>query len=343
MSELKKTTTFAEAEFVSLQPELQQADSTDTVRKLQQATEFKTEQFTIEAQQISADTAKKSSRGFWLWGGALLSLTTVAAVQWWQFIEQSWQNGMLQGVAVSGLTLLSSVLLARFGVREWQLWRQLKMRRQWRIVNARLQQSMQFGEAYALCQEMAVAMGETREQSHWQNFEKQRKAEFTDAELLQLFELTVLTHIDKAADLQIRQAAMQTGVAVALSPFALADMLLVLWRGAIMLRELSVLYGAPVGRLRSLSLMKQFVKTVFFTGAAEMAVDVGADLVGAELSGKLSARLGQGVLAGVMVARLGRFAQQQLRPLPSAISDKSLVKQVLADLLKRLSPVSTAN
>jgi putative membrane protein len=43
------------------------------------------------------------------------------------------------------------------------------------------------------------------------------------------------------------------------------------------------------------------------------------------------------------VARLGRFAQQQLRPLPGAISDKSLVKQVLTDLVKRLAPGATAN
>jgi putative membrane protein len=343
MKDLKKTATFEEADFVSLQPELQQLAAQTNRRTLQQAKEFSTEEFSIETSNVSTPATKNSATGLWLWSGALFSLTTVAAVQWWQFIGESWQNGILQGAAVSGLTLLSGLLLTRFGYREWRLWRQLKMRQQWRIDSSRLQQSMQFGEAYTLCQQMAVAIGETSNDAYWQEFEKQRKAEFTDAELLQLFELTVLTHIDKAAELQIRQASMQTGVAVALSPFALADMLLVLWRGALMLRELSVLYGAPVGRLRSLSLMKQFVKTVFFTGAAEMAVDVGADLVGAELSGRLSARLGQGVIAGVMIARLGRFAQQQLRPLPSAISDKSLVKQVLSDLVKRLAPASTAN
>jgi len=342
MTDLKKTTAFAEADFVSLQPTLSPTENSTNGGKLQQAKQFSTEKFSVEVDETPVVLPKQSRSGLWLWGGALLSLTAVAGVQWWQFINDSWQSGVLQGTAVTGLTVLSGLLLTRFGYREWRLRRQLKMRQQWREESSRLQQSMQFGEAYPMCQQMMHAMSETNN-SDWQKFEQQRKAEFTDAELLQLFDLTVLTHIDQAAELQIRQAAMQTGVAVALSPFALADMLLVLWRGALMLRELSVLYGAPIGRLRSLALMKQFVKTVFFTGAAEIAVDVGADLVGAELSGRLSARLGQGVLAGVMVARLGRFAQQQLRPLPATISDKSLVKQVLSDLVKRLAPGSTAN
>jgi putative membrane protein len=342
MNDLKKTTAFSEADFVSLQPKLQQNEAAALAGKLQQAQEFTTEQFKVEINEAPVAETAESRRGLWLWGGALLSLTAVAGVQWWQFMADSWQSGLWQGTAVTALTGLSALLLARFGYREWRLRRQLNMRQQWREKSFRLQQSMQFGEAYPMCQKMISAMSDTSH-SDWQHFEQQRKAEFTDAELLQLFDLTVLTNIDKAAELQIRQAAMQTGVAVALSPFALADMLLVLWRGALMLSELSVLYGAPVGKLRSLAMMKQFVKTVFFTGAAEIAVDVGADLVGAELSGRLSARLGQGVLAGVMVARLGRFAQQQLRPLPGAISDKSLVKQVLTDLVKRLAPGSTAN
>lgn len=342
MTELKKPTAFAEADFISLQSKLSQPDLLNEQSPLQPLKVFAEPEFQADEGKVIEPANKDSNRDLWLWGAALVSLTVVAGVEWWQFIEDSWQSGVLQGTAVTGLTLLSGLLFTKFGYREWRLRRQLKMRQLWREDSVRLQQSVQFGEAYALCQQMMAGISDSN-QHYWQAFEQQRKAEFSDAELLQLFDVTVLTHIDQAAEQQIRQAAMQTGVAVALSPFALADMALVVWRGSLMLRELSVLYGAPVGRLRSLAMMKHFIKTVFFTGAAEMVVDVGADLLGAELSGKLSARLGQGVLAGVMVARLGRFAQQQLRPIPGAISDQSLVKQVLTDLLKRLKPSSAAN
>jgi putative membrane protein len=110
-----------------------------------------------------------------------------------------------------------------------------------------------------------------------------------------------------------------------------------------MLREIAVLYGAPVGKLQSMRMMKKYIKTLFFTGASEMALDVGSDLLGAELTGKLSARLGQGVLAGVLVARLGRFAVQELRPLPKASEEQMLIRQVATDLLKKLKPGTTAN
>ncbi len=41
-------------------------------------------------------------------------------------------------------------------------------------------------------------------------------------------------------------------------------------------------------------------------------------MLGAELTGKLSMRAGQGLIAGMLVARLGLAAQQLLRPLPLA-------------------------
>ena len=43
-----------------------------------------------------------------------------------------------------------------------------------------------------------------------------------------------------------------------------------------------------------------------------------------------------------MVARLGRFAQQQLRPLAMPPNEQSLVKLVVSDLVKKLNPLSGA-
>lgn len=340
MSELKKATDFSAAQFQSLQSDLT-AKAQLTESQLKQASQFATTDF-IPAEITRPQSPQPAKSGLWLWGSALFSLTAVAGLQWGLFVQQSWQNGWWQGALVSVLTGLATLLALRFGVREWRIWRQLAKRQSWRQDSSRLQQSMQFGEAYPMCQQMASAMQTSQTQQQWQQFEQQRKAEFSDAELLQLFELTLLQPVDIRVEQQIRQASLQTGVAVALSPFALADMLLVLWRGSLMLREIALLYGSPIGKVRSLALMRQFIKTVFFTGAAEMAVDVGADLLGAELSGKLSARLGQGVLAGVMVARLGRFAQQQLRPLAMPPNEQSLVKLVVSDLVKKLNPLSGA-
>lgn len=339
MTDLKKAVVFDEAGFQALKPTGTQHG------QLAPGQQFQSADFQADAGESAVTTsAAKPDRSFWWWVGALASLTGIALWQWGTFVADSWQAGIFQGTLVSALTVCGTALVARFGYQQWRLQRKLKQRQQWRQASLRLQQSVQFGEAMPLCHQMCVSMdNEALLTPLRQQFEQQHKAEFTDAEVLQLFEVTVLQPIDKLVEQQIRQAAMQTGVAVALSPFALADMLLVLWRGSLMLREIAVLYGAPVGKLQSMRMMKKCIKTLFFTGASEMALDVGSDLLGAELTGKLSARLGQGVLAGVLVARLGRFAVQELRPLPKAAEEQLLIRQVTTDLLQRLKSAATAN
>lgn len=338
MTDLKKAVVFDETVFQALKPDPIQNE------QLAPAQQFHSADFQVPAAEpLVATSAAKSERNFWWWAGALASLTGLALWQWGTFVADSWQAGVFQGTLVSALTFFGTALVVRFGYQQWCLQRKLKQRHQWRQASLRLQQSVQFGEAMPMCNQIYASMdNEPLLVPLWQQFEAQHRPEYSDAEVLQLFETTLLKPVDKLVEQQIRQAAMQTGVAVALSPFALADMLLVLWRGSLMLREIAALYGSPVGKLQSLRMMKKFIKTLFFTGASEMALDVGSDLLGAELTGKLSARLGQGVLAGVLVARLGRFAEQELRPLPKAATGQKLIRQVATDLLQRLKPGATA-
>jgi putative membrane protein len=337
---LQQASRFTQAQFQALKPEIAELMAQ---QPLNAAERFDHSVF-VELTPTEPVPSKSSNRGLWYWVGALCSLTLLASWQWLTFISESWQSSVWQGGAVSALTGFILLLAGRAGWAEWRLWRQLRQRQEWRQTSARLVQSVQFGEAMPLCQQIRSAMpSSVATETRWQQFISQHRAEHSDAETLRLFEMNLLQAADLPVQQQIRQAAMQTGVAVAMSPFALADMLLVLWRGSLMLREIAHLYGCSLGRLRTLRLMKKFVQTVFFAGASEMAVDLGSDLLGAELTGKLSARLGQGVLAAVLVARLGRFAQQELRPLPQASMEPTLIAQVVQDVLQKLKPAPNAN
>lgn len=334
---LKQASRFSAADFQTLQPVQSEP------AQLQAAVRYADGAF-AQSKVVQNTEPQQSDRSLWYWLGAFVSLTFLAAWQWADFVSASWQASMWQGGAVTALTGFAAVLVGRLGFREWRLWRQLRQRQHWRQAAERLQASLQFGEALPLCQQIHHAMpAGTATDSVWQQFLTQHQAQFSDAETLRLFEQTVLQAADSRVQQQIRQAAMQTGVAVAMSPFALADMVLVLWRASLMLREIASLYGCSVGKLRSLRLLKKFVQTLFFTGASEMAVDLGSDLVGAELTGKLSARLGQGVLAAALVARLGKFALQELRPLPLTLSEPALINQVIQDLLTKFTSGKTAN
>jgi len=122
---------------------------------------------------------------------------------------------------------------------------------------------------------------------------------------------------------------------VAISPFALADRLIVLWRSSRLVRELAQLYGGAIGQLRSMVLLKRLLAALLWAGGSELALDMASDVMSSELTAKLSARAGQGIIAGLLVARLGNLAQQQLRPLPAGESAKISIKTLAASLFSR--------
>lgn len=266
-----------------------------------------------------------------------LGLLLVLGVwQWLEWLQQSWQQGWFSGALVSIFSILVMTLLGGLLWREWQLWRRLKHNQQWQQQADRIRNTVQYGEAMALCEAIIRAMPQTTQQvTATENWRKAVQPEHSDAEILALFERYVMQDCDKQAQQIIWRAGTDSSLAVAVSPFALADMLLVVWRSSRMLRQLAVLYGAPVGQLRSLGLLKRALATLLWAGSSELALDLAADVLSSELTAKLSARAGQGVVAGLLVARLGTLAQQQLRPLPLQQAERVQPGQLAASLVQR--------
>ncbi len=341
---LKQAQDFSEAVFSSMQQSSEpsahgataaseQGATKDTLKSAQQ---LPIDDFVSTDQADELEIASKPATLSWGWVLSFATLIIFALGQWGLWLVTSWQASWLQGSLVTLLTGLVSVLSIRFGYTEWRHWQVMKQRRKWREQAQKLTNTLQFGEAQWLCQQICQQLPAKELQAVIAQFQQSIQPEHSDAEQLKLFETIVLSQADELVNQRISQASIQTGVAVALSPFALADLILVLWRASRMVREIAQVYGDKPGLWRRLGLLKKFVETLFWTGASEVAIDVSSDFMGAELSSKISARAGQGLLAGLMVARLGRFVQQQLRPLPLALPPVNSVKGLLAAILKKL-------
>lgn len=303
--------------------------------ELAKAKEFSADEFSAQTASVKPEEIKaKASIWPWLFGLGVVGLFAVR--QWSQWLIESWQHSIIDGSLVSALTVLALGLFGKFSYQEWRHWQVITKRQKWREQASRLQNTLQFGEASKLCHDITLSLPANVVQSAQLNFANSCRPEHSDAERLQLFERIVLQEIDRLVAERISEASIQTGVAVALSPFALADLLLVLWRASRLVREISTLYGDRPGLRQRFGLLKKFVETLFWTGASELAIDLGSDFFGAELSSKLSARAGQGVLAGLLVARLGRFVQQQLRPLPLALPAPTTSTTLFAAIVKKL-------
>lgn len=283
--------------------------------------------------------ADKAGRWWWrLASVTLLGVLVLAVWQWFEFVIQSWQQSRVSGVLMSALSVSVLVLLGALIAREVALWRRLARNRRWQQSAQRIGNSVQYGEAASLCQAISHSLPQTEQNRQLHaSWQQAVKAEHSDEEQLQLYNHLVLSKLDEQAQNNIIRAATDTTVAVAVCPFALADMLLVLWRSSRLLRELAQLYGSSIGQLRSLMMLKRVFSALLWAGASELALDMTADVLGSELTTRLSARAGQGVIAGILVARIGTLAQQQLRPLPLADSKKVRITALAAALARRIS------
>ncbi len=161
-----------------------------------------------------------------------------------------------------------------------------------------------------------------------------------DSEVLSLFEHQVLAPVDKLAIKQVSKNASAASVMIAVSPFALLDMLIVLWRNIRMMDQVSEIYGLHLGYWARVKLIRSIFHTMLYAGAAEILSDAGNYALSAEITGKLSSRVAQGMGAGVLTARIGLKAINESRPLPWLSQTKSglsgITKQLLADLNKQL-------
>lgn len=149
---------------------------------------------------------------------------------------------------------------------------------------------------------------------------------------LRLLERHVIEPLDAEAVVLISGAARRVSVVTALSPRALFDIAVVAWTAASLVRRLATLYGARPGGLALLRLLRQVATHVVVTGSMAAGEDLVQQLLGHGLAAKLSAKLGEGVLNGLLTARLGLAALALARPLPFIAASPPSLKDFAGEL-----------
>ncbi|MFM2590225.1 YcjF family protein [Vibrio sp. TBV020] len=172
------------------------------------------------------------------------------------------------------------------------------------------------GKGKAFCESIAKESGIKRESPSYDRWLNSINTSHSDAEILDMYDSMVIAEQDKAATKVVSQHATESAALVAISPLAVADMLLVAWRNFKMIDSLADIYGVELGYWSRLKLFKATLINMAAAGASELAVDASMDLMSMDLAGKVSARAGQGLGVGILTARLGLKAMSLLRPIP---------------------------
>lgn len=136
------------------------------------------------------------------------------------------------------------------------------------------------------------------------------------ANLVRLAESELLAPLDLRAKTLILDAAKRVSLVTAVSPRALVDIAYVVFEAGRLIRRLSELYGGRPGTLGFFRLSRSVLAHLAVTGSIAMGDSFVQQIVGHGLAARLSAKLGEGVVNGMMTARIGLAAMETTRPLP---------------------------
>jgi putative membrane protein len=152
-------------------------------------------------------------------------------------------------------------------------------------------------------------------------------------DLLMLAERDLVAPLDLRAKALTSAAARRVSVVTAVSPRAFVDVLFVLWESVRLIRRMATLYGGRPGTLGLLRLLKAVVSHLAVTGSIAIGETILQQFVGHGLAGRLSAKLGEGVVNGLMTARIGLSAMDVCRPLPFLKEERPRLKDLAGDLV----------
>lgn len=138
----------------------------------------------------------------------------------------------------------------------------------------------------------------------------------------------VLSEIDYKVQSKIKAASLQAAISTAISPLALLDAGIVIWRTLRLTKEIAQLYGYKPGWLATISLLKKGAFNVFFAGATELALEYTNEIAESSIISKLSASAAQGISNGVLLARVGYGVMQACRPLPMRVKRERFTKSI---------------
>ena len=152
---------------------------------------------------------------------------------------------------------------------------------------------------------------------------------------LRLAERELLVPLDATARKMARDAAARVSVVTAVSPRAFIDVAFVLSENVRLIRRIADLYGGRPGTIGFWGLTRDVIGHLAVTGSIAVGDSMIQQVVGHGLAARLSSRLGEGVVNGLLTARVGVAAIDVCRPLPFIGAKRPGVGDFVADLTRR--------
>lgn len=135
-------------------------------------------------------------------------------------------------------------------------------------------------------------------------------------DLVEIAERALVKPLDVRARAEVAAAARRVSLVTALSPRAVLDVVFVAAQVVLLTRRIAEIYGGRPGLLGFIRLARSISAHLVVTGGMAVGDTVLQGLLGHGIAARLSARMGEGVLNGLLTARVGLSALAVCRPAP---------------------------
>ncbi|MDO7086089.1 TIGR01620 family protein [Pseudocolwellia sp. AS88] len=256
----------------------------------------------------------EKSKPRWLWRIAIVLFLGLVSYELIDFFIQGFEQSPIVSSIYGVLLFIITLIFGSTVYRELSSLRQLSRQDKVRSQVQNILEGESKYDARELCEKITEDLPcDISNETNWSDIVQ---PEYTDIEVINLYSQEILTSVDQKALDEVAKFSTESVVLIAISPVAIIDMMLIFWRNLRMIDKVAGLYGLKLGYWSRIRLIKHVFINMAYAGASEIISDFGADLLGADLLGKLSGRMAQGLGAGMLTARLGIKTISLCRPVP---------------------------
>ena len=250
------------------------------------------------------------------------------------FTRADWLGyAALAVLAVGILAVLALVIRETFGMMRLAAVQKIKAEAEAAILETRP------AKARAVVAQLTALLAANPETSKGRATLKATEGEVIDPpHLIALAERELLLPLDRKARMLIVNASKRVSIVTAVSPRAVVDLLYVLYEAVRLIRAMAELYGGRPGTLGMFRLLRDVLAHLAVTGSIAVGDSLVQQVLGHGLASKLSARLGEGVINGLMTARIGIAAMDLCRPLTFRALKRPGIGDFIGDLTPSMSP-----